>query len=148
MRVKDIMTPDPQCCSSRDPVQKAAEMMVSCDCGEIPVIDDAATFVPVGVITDRDIACRTVAVGLNPLNMTVGEVMSTPVITANVNDAVEDCCYLMEQNQIRRIPVVDDNGSCVGIVSLADISREATKEDSGEVLQEISTASAVASNVT
>jgi CBS domain-containing protein len=148
MRVKEIMTSGPMCCAPDDSLQRAAEMMVSCDCGEIPVVDDLTTAVPVGVITDRDITCRTVAMGLNPLTMTVSEVMSTPVITVNSNDTVEDCCYLMEQNQIRRIPVVDDSGACVGIVSLADISRETSREDSGEVLQEVSAVSVPASNVT
>ena len=56
MQVKEIMTPDPICCSVQDPLQKAAQYMVDCDCGEIPVVDDAATNKIVGVITDRDIA--------------------------------------------------------------------------------------------
>src|SRR5436305_15289608 len=102
MQVKDVMTPDPSCCSAQDPLPKAAQLMVECDCGEIPVVDDAATKIPVGVITDRDIVCRTVAKGLNPLQMTVGDVMSTPLISIKPDDSLEDRCYLMEQNQIRR----------------------------------------------
>src|SRR2546423_515398 len=100
MQVKDLMTSDPSCCTAQDPLPKAAQLMVECDCGEIPVVDDTSSKRPIGVITDRDIACRTVAKGLNPLEMTVGDVMSTPVISVRPDDVIEDCCYLMEQKQI------------------------------------------------
>jgi CBS domain-containing protein len=147
MQVKDLMTSDPSCCTAQDTLQKAAQLMVDCDCGEIPVVDDTGTKRPVGVITDRDIACRTVARGLNPLEMTVGDVMSTPVICVKPDDALEDACYKMEQNQIRRVPVVDETGACVGIVSMADISQNAGRSDAGELLHQVSERSVSASNV-
>ena len=147
MQVKDVMTPDPTCCSAQDPLSKAAQLMVECDCGEIPVVDDTSTKMPVGVVTDRDIVCRSIAKGLNPLEMQVSEVMSTPLISVRPSDSIEDCCYLMEQNQIRRVPVVDSDGSIVGIVSLADLAETAPRADSGEVLHEVSQKTASASNV-
>ncbi len=147
MNIKEIMTPDPACCTADDTVQKAAELMVECDCGQIPVVDDTSTKRPIGVITDRDIVCRTIAKGLNPLNMNVGDAMSPSVICINVNDSVEDACYQMEQNQIRRVPVVDADGACIGIVSLADIAKKAPRADSGEVLHDISEERFSASNV-
>ena len=147
MQVKDIMTPDPMCCTAQDPLQKAAQLMVECDCGEIPVVDDASAKIPIGVITDRDITCRTVAKGLNPLDMTVGDAMTSPIVSVRPQDSLEDCCNLMEQNKIRRIPVVDDAGKCVGIISLADIALKGPKTESHEVLHEVSEMSASASNV-
>ena len=148
MQVKEIMTPDPACCSAQDTLQKAAQLMVECDCGEIPVVDDTASKKIVGVITDRDITCRAVARGMNPLEMKISDIMSTPVTTVNAEDSLEDACYLMEQNQIRRIPVVDASGACIGIVSLADIAQKAPRADSGEVLHDVSERSFSASNIT
>jgi CBS domain-containing protein len=147
MQVKEIMTPDPACCTPNDPIERAAKLMVEYDCGEIPVVESIDSCHPVGVITDRDIACRTVAKGLNPLQMTVSECMSTPLIAVNEDDDVYDCYSLMEKHQVRRLPVVDENGACVGIVALADIARKAPKSDSGEVLKDVSIASPSASSV-
>jgi len=147
MQVKEIMTPDPACCTAQDTLQKAAQLMVECDCGEIPVIDDTATKKIVGVITDRDITCRAVAKGMNPLEMKISEIMSTPVTTVRADDSLEDACNLMEQHQIRRIPVVDGSDACIGIVSLADIAQKAPRSDSGEVLHDVSEKSLSASSV-
>jgi len=147
MQVKDIMTPDPACCTPDASLQDAAKQMVDCDCGEIPVIDAMTSRIPVGVITDRDIVCRTVAKGMNPLEMTVGDCMSAPIVTAAPEMTLEQCFRILEDNQIRRVPVADANGKCVGIVALADIVKNASRADSGELLQEISTTSMSASNV-
>jgi CBS domain-containing protein len=73
MQVKEIMTLEPASCTPETPLQKVAQLMIENDCGEIPVIDNSDSCIPVGVITDRDIVCRTVAKGLNPLEMTAGE---------------------------------------------------------------------------
>ena len=124
MNVSNIMTPNPQCCTANTSVRDAARMMLDCDCGEIPVVDNMRR--PVGVITDRDICCRVVAGGMNVDECTVGECMSSPALTVNMNASVEACCQLMEANQIRRIPVVDQSGCCCGIVSQADLARKST----------------------
>jgi len=147
MKVKSIMTSSPACCTPDSSLEEAARMMIDFDCGEIPVIDDFSTCVPVGVITDRDITCRSVGKGLNPLEMIVGQCMSTPPVTVMSDDSIDECCRLMEEKRIRRVPVVDASGKCVGIVALADIARNMAKQDSGEVLQEVSNISLSASNV-
>jgi CBS domain-containing protein len=147
MQVQDIMTTDPACCEAGDSLQTVANMMIDHDCGEIPVVDDRDKCVPVGVITDRDIVCRSVAKGLNPLEMTAGDCMSSPLISIKPETTLDDCYRVMEENQIRRIPVVDASGKCVGIVSLADIARNVSRADSGEVLQEVSAATLSASNI-
>jgi CBS domain-containing protein len=145
MQVKDVMTPDPACCTPDSTLRRAAEMMVEYDCGEIPVVMNVASMLPVGVITDRDITCRTVARGLNPLTMKVADCMTTPCVTVMLDTSLEECCRIMEENQIRRVPVVDAAGDCCGIVALADIARHAAKRDTAEVVKEVSERSSAAS---
>ena len=145
MQVKDIMTPDPACCTPDATLQHAAELMVENDCGEIPVVENVANRKPVGVITDRDITCRTVAKGLNPLTMTVSECMTTPCVTVTPDTPLDECCRVMEEKQIRRVPVVDEGGACCGIVALADIAKHAKTRDTAEVVKEVSEPSSSAS---
>lgn len=145
MKVKDVMTADPACCISETALQEVAQMMVDHDCGEIPVVDDKETKLPIGVITDRDIVCRTVARGLNPLDLTVADCMSKPCVTVTPDMSVEQCSAIMEENKIRRVPVVDAGGSCCGIVSLADIALHARRSVAAEVVKEVSEPTAAAS---
>ena len=118
MQVKDFMTPDPACCTPDTALQRVAEMMVEHDCGEIPVVENVASMRPIGVITDRYITCRTVAKGLNPLTLTVADCMTTPCVTVTPDTSLAECCRILEENQIRRAPVVDASGACCGIVAL------------------------------
>ena len=138
MEVKDVMTPDPACCTPETPLREAACLMVENDCGEIPVVEDEASRRPVGVITDRDITCRAVAVGLNPLELRVADCMSAPCVTVTPDTPLEECIKVMEENRIRRVPVVDAGGACCGIVALADIARHAGRRDTAEVVKEVS----------
>jgi len=122
-------------------------MMVDCNCGEIPVVERGDSGRPIGVITDRDITCRTVARGLNPLDLTVEDCMSSPVITVRPDSSIEELCRILEQHQIRRAPVIDDAGCCCGIVSQADIARVAGRHLAGKVVQEVSRPSSAPSRV-
>lgn len=136
MQVQEVMTRNPACCSADTSLQDVARMMVDCNCGEIPVLDEMSR--PVGVVTDRDICCRAVARGLNPQSTNAREVMSSPVVTVRPDDSLETCCQKMEDNQVRRVPVVDDNGSCCGIVAQADIARRLDEHATAEVVRDIS----------
>lgn len=138
MQVKDVMTKDPACCTSDTNLQEVARLMVEHDCGASPVVDSKKTMKPVGVVTDRDITCRTVAQGKNPLEMTAGECMSNPCVTVTPEISVEDCCKVMEEHKVRRVPVVDENGSCCGIVAQADIAQHASKDETAEVVKGVS----------
>jgi CBS domain-containing protein len=138
MQVKEVMTSDPACCMADTPLPEVARMMIDNDCGEIPVIDNKSSKVPIGVVTDRDIVCRTVANGLNPVELTAADCMSKPIVTVTADMSVEDCCRLMEEKLIRRVPVVDDRGSISGIVALADIALNAKKSTAAEVVKEVS----------
>ena len=139
MRVRDIMTANPQCCTSETGLQDVAKMMVDCDCGEIPVVSSLEGMIPVGVITDRDITCRSVARGRNPLEMKTRDCMTSPAVTMTPESDVHDCCELMEARQLRRVLVVDGNGRLCGIVSQADIALNAPSKETAEVVKEVST---------
>lgn len=113
-------------------------MMLEHDCGVIPVVEDKIDFKPVGIITDRDIVCRTVAWGENPLEIKVSECMSKPCVTVEPETTVKDCCKVMEDYKIRRVPVVDVLGRCCGIISQADIATHYLRDEITEVLEKVS----------
>jgi CBS-domain-containing membrane protein len=138
MKVKEIMSTDPACCTRETPLQDVAILMIEHDCGEIPVVDHLESKRPVGVVTDRDITVRTVALGKNPLDLRARDCMSSPAVTVTPETSVEHCCNLMEENQLRRIPVVDASGCCCGIVSQADIAQHASKGEAGELVKDVS----------
>ncbi|MDQ3001537.1 MAG: CBS domain-containing protein [Fibrobacterota bacterium] len=138
MKIKEIMTENPICCVGETNLEEVARMMVENDCGAIPVVEDQENWKPVGIITDRDIICRAVAEGKNPLEMTAGEVMTASPVTASQEASVEECIREMEIHQLRRILVVDDSGSCSGIVALADIALHTGDKETGEVVEEVS----------
>jgi CBS domain-containing protein len=148
MHVKDIMTSDPACCVPETTLTEVSRMMLVYDCGEIPVVESEERRVPVGVVTDRDIVVRTLGEGLDPTDMIAREIMSTPVVTVTPETSFEDCKHVLEEKQIRRVPVVDENGAVCGIVALADITRYGTENDIGEVLQEVVVDIGAPSNVT
>ncbi|HEX7045963.1 MAG TPA: CBS domain-containing protein [Gammaproteobacteria bacterium] len=138
MRIQDIMTADPACCTPDMRLQDVARLMLDNDCGEIPVVDNAKSMHLVGVVTDRDITVRGVAEGKDPANTNVADVMSSSVVSAKIDDSVEDCVELMEENQIRRIPIVDAQGRCCGIVAQADIALRGDNRETGEVVRDVS----------
>ncbi|HYE34371.1 CBS domain-containing protein [Methylocaldum sp.] len=138
MEVREIMTPNPICCMPNTSLETVARAMVRHDCGEIPVVENEESMRLIGVITDRDIVCRTIAQGKDPMGMTARECMSTPAVTVTPETRLEDCCQVMEDYRIRRVPVADQNGCCCGMVSQADIARRAPTEQAAEVLKEVS----------
>ena len=138
MQVKDVMTADPACCTRETPLTEVAGLMVANDCGEIPVVEDKTSKRPIGVVTDRDIVCRTIANNINPLEKTAADCMSTPIVTVTPDLPVEECCRIMEEKQIRRVPVIDDQGAICGIVALADVVRHSGENAAGELVKEVS----------
>ncbi len=136
--VSEIMTKNPVCCTPEMGLLEVAQLMVRHDCGEIPVVFSLAEKKILGVITDRDIVARTIAQGLNPLAMNAEECMSYPAIMVKHTTSVEDCCQIMEENQIRRIPVVDEKENCCGMVSLADVARRTQDHLALELVKHVS----------
>jgi CBS domain-containing protein len=138
MKVKDIMTSDPVYCTPDTNLEIVAKLMFEHDCGEIPIVDNEVDLKPIGVITDRDIVCRTLAQGKNPLKISVKNSMSKPCVTITPDATIEECCRILEEKQIRRIPVVDEKGCCCGIISQADIAKHHLKDQIAEILEEVS----------
>jgi CBS domain-containing protein len=138
MNVSEIRTKDPACCTPDTGLQEVAQMMVENDCGCIPVVDSEDSKMPIGMITDRDITCRVVAKGQNPLDFTAEDAMTSTVVSVTPETSIEECCNLMEESQIRRIAVVDKNGACCGIIAQADIATNASDSKTAEVVQEVS----------
>lgn len=139
---KDVMTPEPQCCSPETTLNEVAKLMVEADCGEIPVVDASNRLI--GVVTDRDIVCRAVAKGKNPSAMTASEVMTQPVVAVPADTTLSEVVAVMEENQIRRVPVVDAQGFCCGIIAQADVAMVARESEVGELVREVSRDSALA----
>jgi CBS domain-containing protein len=133
---KDLMTPDPQCCTAEQTLNDVAKMMVECNCGEIPVVDAEKKLI--GVVTDRDIVCRAVAAGKNPSVVTAQDAMTHPVISVVLESSLDAVLARMEEHQIRRVPVVDTDGCVRGIVSQADVARKAAEQETGELVRAVS----------
>ena len=136
MKVRDIMTKKVACCTDGTPIRDVAQLMVDHDCGEIPVCDDEHK--PIGVVTDRDIVCRIIAPGRESSKARAADCMSTMVVTATPDMTIEDCARLMEQYQVRRLPVVDGNGACCGLVAQADLATKSSPEVTAEVVERVS----------
>ena len=134
----DVMTSHPTCCTPDTPLDRVAQMMVLQDCGEIPIVADEENRIPIAVVTDRDIVCRVVAKGKNPLDHTADFCMSQPVVTVPEEMVIDDVLATMEKHQIRRVPVVNARGQCVGMVSQADMAWRRSKKEVAELVREVS----------
>lgn len=123
MKARDLMTTQLVYCRLEDPARLAARLMEENNCGLLPVVDPAQSNRLVGVVTDRDLALRVVAQGWSP-ETSIQTIMTCGAIaTCRPDDNKEEVVRLMTTNQVRRIPVTDDIGQCVGIVAQADLAR-------------------------
>jgi len=131
MNISELMSRNPCTVTPDTPVSEAARLMKEEDVGMVPVIERVGGAETrgrlVGVITDRDIAIRTVAEG-RASDSPVRDVMSSGVRTATPSDSVESVMELMGREQVRRVPIIDERGSLVGVVSQADLARKAKNE--------------------
>lgn len=121
-KCRDIMTKDPVFCQASDSSVVAAKLMQKHNIGALPVVGDARKRKLVGIITDRDLAMRVVAQGRAPETTAVQDIMSHPVVTCSPDDEWQKAIELMERYQIKRIPVIDNAGEAVGIISQADLA--------------------------
>ena len=135
MQLKDIMSIQVEAISEEAPLTEAARRMAQEDIGFLPVIGNDSIS---GVITDRDIVIRCIADGQDPTIVTVKAVMTRDVFVLPDEADVTEAAALMEEQQIRRILVQDDQERYVGVVSLGDLARATGHELSGEVLERVS----------
>ena len=135
-RVADIMTRDVETIGPAATVQEVAERMKAANIGSIPVCQDSRL---VGTITDRDITIRVTAEGRDPQTTTVNDVMSRPVVTVRPQQDALEAQQLMHDHQVRRLPVVEQDGRLVGYVTTATLARrDADEKLLGRVLKGIS----------
>ena len=124
MNVQDVMTKAPRTCRSGDSLVSAAKVLWDNDCGAVPVVDDAGR--PVGIVTDRDCCMAAYTRGKRFDEITVGTAMATMVFSVRADESVQNALAIMQQRQVRRLPVVDAQGRLCGILSLADVARGRT----------------------
>jgi CBS domain-containing protein len=128
MQVEELMTQTIQCCSPRDSLEHAAAVMWSNDCGCVPVCETGGDSRTVGVVTDRDICMCALFQGKPLRELNVSDAMAREVVAVRPNDSLESAERAMQDARIRRLPVIDEQGSLVGILSLSDIAREAARQ--------------------
>ncbi len=128
MKVKDIMSKDIAKLCTDDSIVRAAQLMKQYNCGSIPVCTQDKL---IGIVTDRDIAVRSVATGRDVTSQKVQDIMTDKVVFGNPDMDITDAAQLMSDRQIRRLPIVENN-NIVGIVALGDISLEPRYQDNAE----------------
>ena len=129
--VLEVMTQDPVYAAPDATVQSVAKMMCQANCGEIPICEDGQV---VGVITDRDLACRVVAENLDARKTLVCDVMTRLPVTIQERASMTDAMILMRTEKLRRLPVVDKHGRLIGILSQVDIATRTSPRRAGQLL--------------
>ena len=135
MKVKDVMHTGATCVEPTTPVREIAKRMRESDVGALPVMANGHV---VGIVTDRDLACRAIADSGDVGKMTARDVMTRDVVCCSPDDDIDVAIEVMEAKQIRRLPVTDSHKAMIGMLSLGDISHKLSKEKSGEVLRAVS----------
>jgi CBS domain-containing protein len=133
--IRDLMTSNPSTIEPDKTVADAAKLMRDEDAGLIPIVEGQKL---AGTITDRDIAIRVVAEGKDPQSSTVRDVMTSRLVTVDPDQDLDEALRLMAEHQVRRLPVVEEDGKLVGIVAQADVAKHTSDEQTGEVVQQIS----------
>jgi CBS domain-containing protein len=133
--IREVMSSNPSAIEAESSVADAAKLMRDEDVGLAPVVEGDRL---VGTLTDRDITVRVVAEGKDPQSTTVREVASTDLVTVDPEQDLDEAVRLMAQHQVRRLPVVEEDGRLVGVVAQADVARQADDRQTGEVVERIS----------
>jgi CBS domain-containing protein len=133
--VREAMTSDPCAIDTDKDVSYAAKMMRDENVGIAPIVEGDQL---VGVLTDRDIAIKVVAEGKDPKTVRVLEIASTNLVTVDPAQDLDEALRLMAQHQVRRLPVVEEDGKLVGVLAQADVAREGSDRKTGELVEEIS----------
>ena len=133
--IREVMTSKLCSIDTDKSVAYAAKMMRDEDVGIAPIVEGDRL---VGVLTDRDIAVRVVAEGRDPEQVKVTEVASRDVVTLDPQQDLDEALRLMARHQVRRLPVVEEDGRLVGVVAQADVAQEGDDRRTGEVVEQIS----------
>jgi CBS domain-containing protein len=135
-RVGDVMTERPRAVEPNTSVAEAARVMEVENVGSLPVVVEDGRVI--GIVTDRDLAIRVLAKGLDPERTTVGQVASKELVAVRADQDLDEALAAMAQAQVRRLPVVDEADQLVGVVAQADLALTAKGKDTGQLVEEIS----------
>ncbi len=138
MNVREVMTSDPVCCVPGDTAQSVAKIMCEHNVGSIPVVTDQQSRKLTGIITDRDLCCSIITQGLDPKNTSIQQYMRQNPVACRDGENLDSCEQAMQKHQIRRIPVIDETGRCIGIVAQADLALKDQPEKVSKTVAEIS----------
>jgi CBS domain-containing protein len=138
MLVKDVMSKNLYCCAPSDTAQAAAMTMKAQGVGALPVVSDSASRKLEGIVTDRDLCCSVIAGAKLAETTKIADVMTRNPVTCAVENTLEDCEDLMQKHQVRRLPVTDKQGRCIGLVAQADIALHGPATRVAKMVAEIS----------
>lgn len=138
-KCSEVMTREPACCEPGDLITRVAGMMKREDVGSVPVVDSHEDKKLIGMVTDRDIVIRVLAEGASVERATVRDAMTANPIACGENDDVQRAVEQMADRQVRRMPIVDDQGRLTGIISQADVATRVNRDQTtGELVEAIS----------
>jgi CBS domain-containing protein len=135
MKVRDAMTPDPATCEPTTSLRLVATLMLDHDCAAVPIVRSGEV---VGIVTDRDIACRAVARGWNAPELPAAAVMSSPLVAIHPDETFDDAVLVMKENHVHHLPVIDDEGRLLGILAQSDLGRRMSNRELGQLTRETS----------
>ena len=138
MKIREIMSRDPACCVLSDSAQTVAKILCDRNIGSMPVLADQQSRKLVGMITDRDLCCSVIAQGLDPKTTQIEKLISFPPMSCRDGENIETCERLMQEHQVRRVPIVDAEDRVIGIVSQADLALHDKAERVSKTVAEIS----------
>ena len=139
MKCAHVMTTEIYCCLPTDSLEEVASVMQSEDIGPVPIVDDLESRNLIGIVTDRDIALRAVARGLDARPTSAEEVLTRELVTCGAEDEIQSALDLMARHQVRRMPIVDGGSRLVGMISQADVATRLNESEKiAEVVEEIS----------
>lgn len=134
MKVKDAMHKGVQATAPATPLNEVAKMMAVYDIGALPVVENGRLL---GMVTDRDITCKAVAADASSSGVAAKDIMSEPPVFCRETEEIGDAVHLMENRQVRRLPVLDKNDRLVGMLSLGDVAHATSQDMTGEMLKAV-----------
>ncbi|HVL67091.1 MAG TPA: CBS domain-containing protein [Vicinamibacterales bacterium] len=138
-KCSEVMTREPACCEPGESIVRAATMMKREDVGALPVVESHEDKKLIGIVTDRDIVVKVLAEGAPVDRATVRDAMTTNPAMCRESDDVERAVQVMSDRQVRRMPIVDEQGRLVGIIAQADVARRINRDETtGELVEAIS----------
>jgi CBS domain-containing protein len=135
MKVRDVMTPSPATCEPNTPLRLVAQLMADHQCAAIPIARSGEL---VGIVTDRDIACRAVALFGEVAEIPAGRIMTAPVLTIGPDAPIDQAIELMEENSLHHLPVIAKDGRVLGMIAQSDLGRRMTNRELGELARQTS----------